>query len=297
MVLSDRFLWKGTRPYIEEARQELAAKSTQEELTLVRLEPEIKLDSEDQPLWKKNAVPFDIVPDQPRVVIVIDDLGVSRELSKEVLELAAPLTLSFLPYASGLDELVERGRKNGHEIMVHMPMEPMNPDLDTGSIALRVGQPPAEFEKMLGLGLSAFDGYVGVNNHMGSRLTQDKEAMMQLMQELYRRGLLFLDSRTISTSVAAETAATYQVPYIVRNVFLDHDPSLEAVKESLVRLEKLALERGYAVAIGHPKANTIQALKEWIPTLAEKGIVLAPVSSVVITRFTQQAQSQVPPHQ
>lgn len=304
MVFADKFLWNSTRPYIEEAREEAAIEIT-EDISYVDIEkpePESEVIARKKPpIWKKNAVPFEAKPNQPRVIIVIDDLGVNRELSKEVLELAAPMTLAFLPYARRVDELVEQGRKNGHEIMVHMPMEPMNPDIDTGSIVLRTDQDADEFEVMLGLGLSAFDGYVGINNHMGSRLTQDKDAMARLMRELYKRGLLFLDSRTIATSVAADTAANYQVPYAVRNVFLDHDPALEAVRESLARVEKMALKYGQAIAIGHPKANTITALKEWLPTLKEKGIVLAPVSSTVITTFNDvaqsQVQSQVQPHQ
>lgn len=312
LVVMDQFVLGGTRPYIEDAREEVAAQPVsapvqtveppaepapvpeepQTDLVLAKLTPAVKIPAETfelekqygpphQPEWSENAPKLDAAPGQARVIIVIDDLGVSRGYSKEVLELPGPLTLAFLPYAEGLEPLVEQGRRNGHEIIVHMPMEPMDQNLDMGGIYLDTDQTPEEFDAMLEKGLNAFEGYVGINNHMGSRLTQDRAAMSKVMGELHERGLLFLDSRTIGSSVAAETAAAFQVPYAVRDVFLDHDESLEAVRESLKQTERLALKYGQAIAIGHPKRHTIDALKEWMPTLAEKGITLVPVSAVV----------------
>jgi hypothetical protein len=131
-----------------------------------------------------------------------------------------------------------------------------------------------------------------MNNHMGSRLTQDQAAMDALMVRLRRAGMLFVDSRTIGSSVAATTAARHGVPYAVRDVFLDHDESYEAVKASLAATEAVARRTGLAVAIGHPKDNTIRALAEWLPGLAARGFVLVPVSAVVVTPGTAQAVSQ-----
>ena len=321
-VMLDYFVSWDTRHYIEQGRQEAAIRLQKEaaeaaavqasageeekkEVVIARLEPEIKVLKEPEaakapaaevPQWKKNAVPVVLDPDKPKVVIVIDDLGVARSYSKEVLELPGPLTLSFLPYAEHLGGLVKEGRKNGHEIMVHMPMEPMNPDLDMGSIYLSTEEPPEVFDEMLQKGLKAFGGYVGMNNHMGSRLTQDKDAMRRVMVELHKRGLLFLDSRTIAGSVGAQTAKEYDVPYASRDVFLDDDPSLESVRKSLEKVERVARDHGQAIAIGHPKPNTIAALQEWLPTLAEKGFQLVPVSAVVVTKTpVSVSQAAAPP--
>lgn len=262
-------------------------------LPLARIEPEIITTpqfrtrdepygpAEQPPAWKRYAVSAVTPPDQPKIVIVIDDLGVSREPSKAVLDLPGPLTLSFLPYAAHVEDLVDLGREKGHEIMVHMPMEPMDPDLDTGAIALTTGQTPEEFLAMLDRGLGVFGGYVGLNNHMGSRLTQDENAMRILMEQLRKRGLLFLDSKTVAASVAEKTAALYGVPHASRDVFLDDDPSLENARLSLEKTERIARRNGIAIAIGHPKTNTIEALREWLPTLADKGFALVPVSAVV----------------
>ncbi len=258
---------------------------TFEDIPLIRAEPEliIKTPPPSPPLWQENAVSVDVPEETPKIVIIIDDVGMDRRHSEEVIGLPFPLTLAFLPYAPDVKSLVEEARRTGHEIMVHMPMEPMNPDLDTGGIVLRHDQSPEEFAQMLDEGLSAFDGYVGLNNHMGSRLTQDEAAMDRLMAELKTRGLLFVDSRTIASTVAFDVAAEHGVPHAERDVFLDHDASLEAVRASLRRLERIAISHGTAIAIGHPRAHTIEGLREWLPMLKEKGIMLVPVSNVVVT--------------
>lgn len=237
-----------------------------------------------RPAWMKNAVLTEVPENKPTVTVIIDDMGVNRAQSLAAIQLPAPLTLSFLPYANGVGPLAERARYAGHELMVHMPMQPVNPELDTGPIVLRKEQTSFEFEQMIDKALSAIHGYVGMNNHMGSSLTQSEEHMELLMAILNGRGLLFVDSRTIHTSVAAEAAALFDVPYAVRDVFIDHDPAPEKIRESLKKLEDIAREHGSAVGIGHPKEATIEALSEWLPSLEEKGIALVPVSHVVITR-------------
>ena len=118
--------------------------------------------------------------------------------------------------------------------------------------------------------------------------------MHRLMNELAKRGLLFVDSRTIGSSVAEDLAALHGVAHAGRDVFLDHTPTYEAVVERLAQVEAVARRNGVAVAIGHPKDGTIQALKEWLPTLAEKGFVLVPVSAVVITERAQIIAADIP---
>ena len=239
-------------------------------------------------LWKKNAVAVTVPEGFSKIVLIIDDIGVDHRHSDEAVALPGPLTLSFLPYAKHLDKQAKNGRDHGHELMIHMPMEPLDPDLDTGPMLLHEGMTPEEFETTLNKALSAFDGYVGLNNHMGSRLTRDRGAMEHLMDILRKRGLLFVDSRTTSNSVAANVAATYGLPHISRDVFLDDDPAPEKIRQSLAHLELVARKRGYAVAIGHPRPHTIKALKEWLPTLKDKKLALVPVSAVV--KVTAQRQ-------
>lgn len=232
------------------------------------------------PNWIRNSVAVQVPPDSYKVAIVIDDLGEYPALTQEVIDLPAPVTLAFLPYPSGVREMAEKARQAGHEIMVHMPMEATRAELDTGSYVLRSDMDPEEFSATLLENLQAIDGYVGINNHMGSGLTQDRNAMDSVMSELAEQGLLFLDSRTIHTSVAGEVARNYNIPTIERDVFIDHETTPEAIQAALDLIQRIATEHGSVVAIGHPKRETLDALKAWIPSLEAKNIVLVPISAV-----------------
>jgi len=201
--------------------------------------------------------------------------------SYAAIALPSEVTMAMLPYAPKVKSMAKQARAEGHELIIHTPMEAMNKDVPLGDLALRSNmnemQIKAEFNKIA----NSFDGYVGVNNHMGSRLTQDDEAMAHLMGELKRRNLFFLDSKTIGGSVAADWAHRKDIPYAIRDVFLDHEGTPEFVSEALRKAERMALKNGSAIAIGHPKAVTIEALNKWIPTLAAKNIRLVPVSHLL----------------
>lgn len=234
--------------------------------------------------WRRYAVPFPLGEGdeyKPRVVIIIDDLGLNVRNSKRVVGLPAPLTLAYLPYANGLQGQVDEAREAGHELIIHTPMEPMNGKTDPGPGALLSSMSDtareAAFEKML----DSFEGYIGINNHMGSRLTQDEDAMIQIMEMLRVRGLVFVDSKTSPQSVAADVAREMGLYYAERDVFLDHEETPEFVARALLQLENIARRKGIAIAIGHPKEVTIAALEAWIPTLEQKGLLLAPVSAVL----------------
>ncbi len=224
--------------------------------------------------------------DEPKgngmIAIIIDDMGVSLR-SKLVEVLPAPLTLSYLPYAKNLKERTARAVGNGHELMVHMPMEAMSKYNDGGPKVLKSSQNETEFEEILDWGLAQFDGFVGVNNHMGSRLTQDGEAMRRVMAYLKARdgNLFFIDSKTIGSSVAASSAHDAGIPYATRDVFIDHEINKEFIEGALAKLERLANKNGYAIAIGHPHKETITALKTWLPTLKDKGLTLVPASKLI----------------
>jgi polysaccharide deacetylase 2 family uncharacterized protein YibQ len=234
------------------------------------------------PTWLRNAV-APAADRGPAIALVIDDLGMNRRATAALNDLPGPLTLSFLPYASKLDEQTGAARAAGHELMVHVPMEPRGSDWP-GPDALTSQLAPAELISRLRTNLRSFPGFVGINNHMGSLLTTDPERMAILMAELRQRGLLFLDSRTTPASIAAREAERAGVPYAERDVFIDDDLDLGSVLRELARAESIARYRGHAVAIGHPHDVTIEALKRWLPSLDARGIALVPVSTVVARR-------------
>lgn len=219
---------------------------------------------------------------RPKIVIIIDDMGVSVKNSRDVAALPSPLTLAYLPYADNLPRMTSKAKARGHELMVHVPMEAMNADMDLGGVKLTSSMDSAAMDSELNEKVfTAFEGYKGINNHMGSRLTQDAGRMALVMGHLKRRGLYFVDSRTISTSIAADMAVQAGVDVAVRDVFLDHYESRAEIAKALAKLERIAAKNGVAIGIGHPKPNTVAALKSWLPTLKGKGFDLVPASVVV----------------
>ncbi len=233
------------------------------------------------PPWRRFAVAAAVPDDRPVVAVVIDDMGIDRRRTARAIALAGPLTLSFLTYAADLPAQTAAARGAGHELLVHVAMEPGNAALDPGPNVLLTAHDADELRRRLRWGLERFAAYVGVNNHMGSKFTADAEAMAVVMEELGRRGLLFLDSRTTAATVGATLAAEKGVPFAERNIFLDNVNAVDAVNARLAELERLARRQGFAVAIGHPRDATLEALAAWLPGLEAKGLVLVPLSAVV----------------
>jgi uncharacterized protein len=214
----------------------------------------------DAPAWQRNAVAAIDVGGRPMIAVVIDDLGLDRRNTERVIRLPGPLTLSFMTYASDVAEQARGGRRHGHELLVHVPMQPDADGLDAGFNVQRTDLPPAELARRIDWALSRFDGYVGINNHMGSRFTASDSGMAALFAELHRRGLLFLDSRTTVATLGDAMAARFDVPFARRNVFLDNETASAAVDVALAKVEADARRNGFAIAIGHPHDGTVAAL-------------------------------------
>ncbi|MEZ5903204.1 MAG: divergent polysaccharide deacetylase family protein [Alphaproteobacteria bacterium] len=218
---------------------------------------------------------------KPKIAIVIDDVGMNLTQSRAAINLDPHVTLAFLPYAETVRSLAQQAKDKGHEIIIHAPMEAMDSHMNLGGLALRASMSADDFHQEFQKIADSFEGYTGVNNHMGSKLTQDPAAMKKLMGELKARGLYFLDSKTIATSIAADIANQYGVPFAVRDVFLDHEEDAAYVAKALAKTESIARTLGIAIAIGHPKKNTMAALQKWIPTLEAKGFELVPLGEMV----------------
>ncbi|MBL4907289.1 MAG: divergent polysaccharide deacetylase family protein, partial [Sneathiella sp.] len=131
--------------------------------------------------------------------------------------------------------------------------------------------------------LSQFSGYVGVNNHMGSKFTSYEEGMAAVMDILRDKGLLFLDSRTIATSKGHILAKERGVPTVTRDVFIDNEVNEKAILKQLKKVESVALDKGIAIAIGHPHKETIAALIRWMPEAIKKGFHFIPVSTALLS--------------
>jgi hypothetical protein len=219
---------------------------------------------------------------KPLIAIVIDDMGLDRKRSARAVESLKPqVTLSYLAYAPRIREQVSAAKKQGHEIFLHLPWEPDSAHADPGPHHLSVDMSKEQLQQNLLANLNGFDGYVGVNNHMGSKFSRYRAGLDIVMAELKKRGVFFLDSRTTPDSLAEKLALAYDIPATRREVFLDHVEKPEFVAAALREVESIALQKGSAVAIGHPKDVTLDALEAWLPTLEAKGFQLAPVTDVI----------------
>lgn len=217
---------------------------------------------------------------EPVIAIVIDDMGVSHRRTANISSLDYPLTSSFLTYASNLRPQIAVAERAGHEIIAHLPMEPkasMNVSPDVLTVKMNEKQVAEGLNGML----DKFPGIAGVNNHMGSRFTEDAERMDVVMKELEKRGLFFLDSKTTPHSAGEKAAKDNRVRYVSRNVFLDNEDKFDYVMRQLRQTEAIARKNGYAVAIGHPKEQTYNALKVWLPTLKSRNLRLVHLSEIV----------------
>jgi polysaccharide deacetylase 2 family uncharacterized protein YibQ len=231
--------------------------------------------------WERNAVTVRDPAGHPMIAVVIDDLGLDRRNTVRAIRLPGPLTLAFMTYAEQLGRQTSQAHAAGHELLVHFPMEPKDADFDTGPMALTRDLSDDQIRRRVRWGLDRFEGYVGVNNHMGSAFTEDARGMAIVLEEVRKRGLLFLDSITTERSVGKSLAASLGVPFAARHVFLDNVRETTAVEARLLDVERIARSQGYAIAIGHPHNATIDALNAWLPDLAAKGFALVPLSLIV----------------
>jgi hypothetical protein len=247
-----------------------------------------------RPAWLRFAVPGPATADRPKIAIVVDDLGLDRRRTAMVIALPGPLTLSFMTYAQDLSEQTAAARRAGHELLLHVPMQPLDRREDPGPHALSVAMSAAEIRIALDWGLARFGGFVGINNHMGSRFTADPRGMAVVMAELRRRGLAFLDSRTTAASVGIREAVADGVPHAARDVFLDDDLRPAAIARQLALAAAIARRNGSAIAIGHGHDPTVAALRLWLRSLPAKGLALVPLSAVVEYRMRQGAKTGRP---
>ncbi len=198
-----------------------------------------------------------------RLVVIIDDLGENLASAQHLAGLGIPLTFSVLPGSTRTSEIVTLAGHQGLELLLHLPMQPLDPLIDPGPGALYVDMTPEEISSVLSMDLEQVARAVGVNNHMGSRFTGDLQGMRVVMQELAKRGLFFVDSLTTPKSKARQTALSQGVPYLERHIFLDNEQDLLATLFQLRKAEGLALRQGLAIAIGHPYPTTLEALSLW----------------------------------
>ena len=225
---------------------------------------------------------------QAYIAIIIDDLGYKFKLDKRAINLPGDVTYSFLPHTPYVKEMAEIVHAQGHEIMLHLPMQSKDIFIP-GPGALTNEMTEYEFKASVSNSILSIPYVRGVNNHMGSLMSSQQQSMNWLMDELIKTDLFFVDSRTSVNSLAEKTAISYAVDNTRRNVFLDNELNRPAIEFQFERLINLARKTGFAVAIGHPFSITLDVLEEKIPQLERSGIQLIKVSDLIY----QQSQRKI----
>jgi polysaccharide deacetylase 2 family uncharacterized protein YibQ len=217
----------------------------------------------------------------PKVAFIIDDLGYEIEVAKKMLELEFPMTLSILPFLKYSEYIAEEGKKNNQEIILHLPMEPNNSSVDPGPKAIKSYMSEEEIRQYVRECIFNFPYVIGLNNHMGSKITEDREIMKIILEEIKRYNLFFIDSMTSKNSIAYQVAEEMGVKTAKRSVFLDNENDMEYIKGQMLEVQEIALREGEAIVIGHGRINTFYVLKRMIPELIRAGIKIVPVSELV----------------
>lgn len=223
-----------------------------------------------------------------RIAIVIDDIGY-RYTDKHALSLPGAVTYSILPHTPYGKKIAIKANKNHKDVMLHIPMEAENgKKLGPGALTSTMNR--EEVLASLNASLAEVPFAIGINNHMGSYLTQLDDPMTWTMNFLKQRHLLFLDSKTTQYSKAESIARLVGVPVQNRHVFLDNELTDSYITKQFQQLINHAKSQKIAIAIAHPHPETIQALKRLIPTLAKSGIELVPLSALYSTPANYQTQ-------
>lgn len=210
----------------------------------------------------------------PRIAIVIDDLGPDKKPVSTLLGLDVPLTLSVIPHQTYSSWIAGESKSRGHDIIAHIPMEAKDPHR-LGKGGLYTWMTDDEIRETLQESIRTTPHIKAVSNHMGSAFTEDERVMGVLISILKEQGMFFLDSLTTSNSAAERVARQRGVRVLQRDVFLDNEDDPASIEAEWKKLIDVARRKGYAVALAHPRKNTIAFLTRKLPESEVKLVLLS----------------------
>ena len=220
---------------------------------------------------------------RPRIAIVVSGLGISaKATSAAIAGLPADVTLAFAPYDDDVQRWVSEARRQGHEVLLELPMEPYDfPDSDPGPHTLRAGVGEESNTQRLTWSLTRFTGYAGVTNLLGGRFLGDPDSLEPVMTFLARRGLFFFDSGPATRSAAPDVAQRLDAPYVQSSTTIDTIQTAMEIDQRLSELETRARLNGSASGVGFLYPVTVERVAEWAKGLPGRGFVLVPASAIV----------------
>ncbi len=219
----------------------------------------------------------------PRVALLINGMGMADPATAAaVMKLPAPVSVAYTAYGRDLQDGVDKARNAGHEVLLQIPLEPVDyPKVDPGPHTLLTTLPPEENMKRLQWLMSRFTGYVGVTNLMGAKFEPEQQAFVPVLEEVKARGLLYLDDGSVPQSSGGKLAGALGLDYGMANVQIDAAPGAEDIAKALAQLEAIAKERGAAIGVASAKPETIKQVAAWAGQLGSKGFILIPVSAAI----------------
>jgi len=220
----------------------------------------------------------------PRIALIMDDMGLNRELGQTAIQLSGAVTYSFLVNERYAHELADMATQEGKELMLHAPMQAIaKRDHEVGELTQTMSA--QKFSQLFVQQLNSIPNIKGVNNHKGSLLTQDYQSMariMHLIKQSTGTELFFVDSKTVKNSIADQVAEEFGLPVLARDVFLDHgSPKQAEIRRQFRRLIEIAQTEGFALGIAHPRINTLKILQEELSRLNHYGVRLVSVSELM----------------
>ena len=239
--------------------------------------------------WQVYARPVDPGITVPRIAIMFEGIGLSRQASLGVINKLPP-EISFVlsPYGRNLNDWVFRSRLAGHELFMSLPMESEDfPVEDAGPLALDTRIQLAENQRRMETVMASAQGYVGLVTMMGSRFMKADGQVRRVLEDVKARGLMFVVGGNRRRNEVFPIATELNLPRVESEKYIDDEPRIQQIRESLDRLESLAKERGAVLAMARPYPVTIKSVLDWIATLPDKGIILVPASSVATLSPTQ----------
>ena len=219
----------------------------------------------------------------PTISILIDDLGYKFKEDVRALALPGPIAYAILPHGPHTEKVSAIAHKKGKDILLHLPMqaEVMDKNEFLGPGALTLNMTREEFVTTLNINIKAVPNLIGINNHMGSLLTRHPGHMQWLMENMRKNGQFYVDSLTSDDSVAARVAKENNVPYLTRDIFLDHKQDRKSIRQQFMQLIRVAKRNGSALAIGHPHNSTIEVLRKELQNLGKYGVKLVSIKSLI----------------
>jgi uncharacterized protein len=200
--------------------------------------------------------------DWPKVAIIIDDLGYQKEIAERIMNLNYPVAISILPFLPYSQFVAQMAKEKDMTVLLHMPMEAHNSNVNPGEGAIFSTMNEEEIRNKMRSVFQNLPNVNGMNNHMGSKVTENREIMKIVLSEIKAKNMFFIDSMTSPDSVGYELSRDMGIKTAYRTVFLDNEQDIDYIRSQVNLLKEFALKNGNAIAIGHPYCNTIDVLIE-----------------------------------